>query len=430
MHNVQDARRTLEELVEEIAGLQLSGCKNEQRDASVQVFRRLLVLVSRAKPEDAPELLHGVGKKAPVLRFVIDFHQERKIYRRQAVALLVSLLKVPAWRDELDHHELLMTALPEDVWTTLDEPLGNRTSGWAQNEEDRLEVVIGDLEEFLASPSPSEEAPQPSRGLTDDVAPEWSPLEASHPPDETIPGQMAAPSLMTRSFSLPGSFNLLRQAAGEGFASQRHCAHAIGSHQHPGDSSASPREHNVPPRPRSSMGTLCQSSVRSKTTALQLLEEGCSKMAALNFKVSDFDIAGSAFDMFYTAVVRMTKFSLEDHVKHLEALKPKTNILEFLAELLSLKPVQKHRITMVVDQLLMFQSWQVAAQSIGLFARVQAVAPLPAVPEPVAAEWCDATLFCLGRRKSDAQHCREIFGFRRRVRSFVGERRRSWIGQC
>lgn len=112
-------RHMVDELAQEIRVLTAGGPRGD--DAAVDLFGKIRRLVSRTTPGNASELLGPLEPKVPVLRFLIDFSEQKKVYKRQAVDLLAKLLKVPEWREALDKDCDLRSALPHDVRVALGE---------------------------------------------------------------------------------------------------------------------------------------------------------------------------------------------------------------------------------------------------------------------------------------------------------------------
>lgn len=322
-------REVFGELVEEMRSLKMDS-RHDGWDAPGSIFRRLRLHMSRVDPNHAEELLGAMQPKVRVLRFVIDIHDERAIYRKQAAELLVTFLRMPTWMDALDRDVALQTSLPDDVWVAL----GNG----AIPAMPALTVVEVPASPFVASPR------------------------------------------MSLSLASEAGCSIVLQGLwGE-------------------DADGSARAGAAGGAPR-------RSTARKDTaTTLEALELGRDRMDALSFHAGDVVLAGAAFDVFFSAVMRITQLANEYHHTHLEALEPKEDIMLFLSEFSMLHLEQEQRVNQVMRELLVFDSWRQAAN----------VASAPPAPTAVADP--------LKSSKVEIHRPHELFGFRRKMRELFGKR--------
>jgi len=77
----------------------------------------------------APEVLLGpLEPKEPVLRYLVDLHEAKKMYRKQIVAVAAMLLQVPSWAQTLRSNEQLCNRLPEALRALVEEQSGSGSS--------------------------------------------------------------------------------------------------------------------------------------------------------------------------------------------------------------------------------------------------------------------------------------------------------------
>lgn len=432
MSAAEDNRQVLETLAEEIRSLQVDG-RNDVNDAAACIFRRLRRLVERTSPKDLDELVGPLREKARMLQFLFGIHEQRKIYRRQAVALLAALLRVPSWREEIDRDACLLAAVPDDVWVALGETQ-RRTSVSSLGNSDGL-VPAGFSEgdclldvpdsQIGAIPCPSGHDSDGIAGSSmagDGGAGTEPPLaNSSAPPTSTNtcgrnPQQRATVHIDAHPQTLDNFLS-------EDTAAARKSAPACEARRPTVRARLLTDDEDVPLRTESS-GDKSTLLLTRRNTTLDLLAKGRDKMEALNFEVSDYDLAGEAFDVFYTAVTRITQFATKDHHSHLEDMEPKAMILQFLLQFSAAKPLQKHRVNMVVGQLLQFHSWHQALHSPGFVAKAPLAtsgATRPSMPAPAVSQAGAVPPRVVGHPR------RELFGFRRKMGPIL-ERCRGCIG--
>jgi len=115
--------RSLEEGIRQIVRLS----PGEVEVAPFNAFRRSVIHASSGK-EAAPEVLLGdLEPKEPVLRYLVDLHDAKKMYRKQIVAVAAVLLQVPSWAEALRNNEQLCSRLPEDLRALVEEQSGVAT---------------------------------------------------------------------------------------------------------------------------------------------------------------------------------------------------------------------------------------------------------------------------------------------------------------
>jgi len=77
--------------------------------------REALLQVDRAAEAELEEILEDLGPKERIMRFVVTFHQRKKMYRRQTASVFSALLQVDAWLWALLDNVALCSSLPLDL---------------------------------------------------------------------------------------------------------------------------------------------------------------------------------------------------------------------------------------------------------------------------------------------------------------------------
>merc|ERR1719310_410441 len=110
MSSVQEIDRSLNEGVGKILHMDDNTFKDEAVDA-FQTFRKGVVAAGNCKEVDSDVLLGGlcnvagVSTKHVILRFLARLHDEKKLYKKQVLAVIQVLLQVRAWLDAVRDDE-------------------------------------------------------------------------------------------------------------------------------------------------------------------------------------------------------------------------------------------------------------------------------------------------------------------------------------
>lgn len=265
--------------------------------------------------------LGDLEPKGEVLHFLVDFHAQRRIFRKQIVAVFDELLNVDSWWSALNQDTALCAELPEDLLRLLTARQGRGPQASPQ--------------------TPSSPSFQPERRVSSGSL--WAEGAAA--------SSKAAQNPISRS---------------------------------PDSSSARPAEHfsqasNGVRRQR--LSDACMLPIRVAETSVsghillskneldviyELLEQGRTQMASLDFSAADADKAISAFETFRRAVQQAVPASCNKQGGSiLEKLEPKGKILDFLVDMYERHQKYRSRVTSTLTRLLNVDSWNTAADRDG-----------------------------------------------------------------
>lgn len=314
-------------LVQSVADITLLSPGQIGSDAATSAFISLRKGVNQASSAHSghPEVLLGdLEPKAVVLRFLVDFHGQRRIFRKQIVAVVDELLHVDSWRRALGSDSELCSQLPDDLARLL------------SSRQSRGPEFVS-----LSQESPSvSHARSASSGSAWAVAPEalaapslplQRPMASS--PVEQAPVQRADPVAQQQN-------GLRRQRLSKAcFLPIRVAAPSVSG--------------NV---------ILSKSDLND---IFKLLEHGRIQIEKLDFSAADADPAISAFETFRRAVQQAmnTTTSSKHDPNLLEKLEPKGKILDFLVDMYERHQKYRSRVTGTISRLLNFDSWNHAADN-------------------------------------------------------------------
>jgi len=311
-------------LVQSVADITLLSPSQIGSDAATAAFISLRKGVNQASSAHSghPEVLLDLEPKAVVLRFLVDFYGQRRIFRKQIVAVVDELLHVDSWRRALGSDSELCSQLPDDLARLL------------SSRQSRGPEFVSLSRE---SPSVSHARSNASRGSARPVAPEASsaPLIPLQTPMASSPFEKtpARPSDQQQN-------GLRRQRLSKAcFLPIRVAAPSVSG--------------NV---------ILSKSDLND---IFKLLEHGRIQIEKLDYSAADADPAISAFETFRRAVqqaMNTTTASKQD-LNLLEKLEAKGKILDFLVDMYERHQKYRSRVTGTISRLLNFDSWNHAADN-------------------------------------------------------------------
>jgi hypothetical protein len=267
-----------------------------------------------------------------MLRFLVDFYTQRRIYRKQIAAVVTELLHVDSWLDAL-RKEAALCELPGDFAQLLSE----------REQERKEEAEYLETEDDQATDDPSSPNRTPQSSMDDAVSAQAPPLAEIHASDPSMPS------------SSPKDRKESRQSKDRTKPKRSHVRAAIRK-------AADPAGISLPIRAELS-GSVSGGVTQDDLDAVcALLEQALSEIEACGFTASDADKAATAFETFRRAVVQVVSGTISKiDGTVIERIEPKPRILQFLVDMYERHQKFRSRITSTLMRLLNFDGWRAAA---------------------------------------------------------------------
>lgn len=315
-----DTKKLLEDSVAQIAELRPDQAGSDAGSTAFNSFRKGVVRASNSGP---PEVMLGnLEPKGAVLTFLVNFHEQRRIFRKQIEGIFSDLLNVDSWVLALSNDEALCARLPDEM----------------------AKVHAEKEQELVDAAAPIDEPESPGTPIAKPVAaPDpWS------APREEAPARPAEKAMRSRERNKP-KLSQIRSAIKKAAAT------------------ASPAVISLPIRAAGpTVSGYVPNTIASKSeleVICELLEHGRSQIESLEFSAANADPAISAFETFRRGVLQVVNSAAskqEDNV--LEVLEPKEKILAFLVDMYARHQKYRSRVTSTLNRLLNFNSWRNVAE--------------------------------------------------------------------
>lgn len=327
------ARKQLLESTQKIVEAFRAG-QVEVAQSAFSSFRQGINHVSSGRTRCADSILDELGPKDVIVRFLVDFYTQRRIFRKQIASVVTELMQIDSWLNAVRVHLDTFGDLPGDLVTLL-----------VEREDEKQEHDA--KEPLLAEPEPLEEAEadveEPRRSLTE-----------SGPSREADVGKRVVPFSDPWQSLAETRVKSMMEKAAESTDTQLPIR-ATGP-----TVSGSARAVQFEDRKKSRASTLGAHDGFDST--LDILEEGCQMIRDLGFHAADTDAASCAFETFRRGVIRVSSTSISTQDSDIiERMEPKANILEFLVDMYERHQKFRSRVTKTLNRLLPFDGWRAAA---------------------------------------------------------------------
>jgi len=328
---VEAARKQLQESMELIARLPSGSC-----EASAFVgFRRGVVHATSSSCGASPAAVLGdLEPKTVALQYLLELHQQKKMYQKQIADVVGTLLLVREWVHVFRDNAELRAKLPEDLRLAVEE------------------TIAVDAKAMEAEAASAAKAEAEFKAAAERAAAEVR----ARPPPAAVPPQDQASSLAESSMERPTTIGV--EIAGN-VETTAELAPPTGSEvQRAIDSAKAAAAARQPvSAPKAAY------DLDGSAAAVKLLQEGKDKIEALGFSAENLDEAVTAFETFGRAVTKVVQSPTTEDDKVLDELEPKAFILEFLLDIYERKSKFRSRVSALLTRLLAFDSWRSVAKS-------------------------------------------------------------------
>lgn len=317
-------RKLLADSVLDITQLNNNQLSSDAATAAFTSLRKGVAHAASSRTETLESLLGDSEFKGDVLRFLVEFYMQRRIFRKQVAGVVDELLSVNSWLLTLKEDKILSDTLPDELARLL-----------AEKQERRVKS----LEECIPSAFPK--LTSHSQSLSKEPP---SAQQASTTPQKASRAEEFAAPSETQEFSLKALGKAAARSAeqaGLGLRRQRLAAACM------------LKDVALP-----SAGSIVLSR-QQQDVLYGLLEHGRAQMESLGFTAADKDQAIPAFETFRRAVQQAVSSKQDENA--LEKLETKGKILDFLVDMYERHQKYRSRVTSTLTRLLNFDSWNRAA---------------------------------------------------------------------